>query len=863
MSNSARKFSVLSQGTFPGLIHQTFILLPKLLLIPVLAGICVLAYTAPGNVDLSFDPGADLDEGVGTILVQADGKILIAGGFSTVKGAVRKSIARLHADDTLDSSFNAGETSRFPQWPAIIHSLAEQPDGKILIGGFINTVDGKSRNGVARLNADGTLDNSFNPGSGTSGEAGDFNLNGTVWSLALQPDGKIIIAGGFVSVDGVPRNSVARLNTDGTLDASFNPGSPSRCVIRSVALQADGKVLVGGFILLSNGDERPYLARLNANGSTDTSFTASFANLWRVTCIQLQADGKVLVGGQFTRVNGTVRHNLARLNANGSVDTTFDPGNAFFEGGVNSMLLLPDGKILASGYSYSWVDGASWRGILRLNSDGTVDTGFDSAQGASPDAMVLQQDGSLLIGGGFRTVAGVARRHLARLESEGSLDPGFNSNPSGFDAAVNSILVHPDETILLSGNFTFAGSTSRNGIARLNSDGSLDRSFDPGKGATLPGGAAVRAMDLQANGKLVIGGLFNAVDGVSRNSIARLHEDGRHDETFDPGTGATSLTGGLADVNAVAVQPDGRILIGGSFPLVNGTSRPNVARLNSDGSLDFSFDPGTGASRISGFGGNVYSIALQPDGKVLVGGYFELFNGLPRNGLARLHPDGTLDTSFEPQMSSSSVSIRVILLQPDGKIIVNSNRPGLARYHPDGTVDDTFNAASFHTSSLAFQSDGRIIVAGNFQVIDGVVRNGIARLNPDGSLDLSFDPGTGAGGELINSVALQTDGKLVVGGEFSTLNGVARNYIARLHGGDGTDQPGTGVVRLGISRTGIGLALSWGASEGSGFVLEASESLSADAQWFLEANEPALIGDQQVLPINDEGPSRFFRLRKQ
>jgi uncharacterized delta-60 repeat protein len=201
-----------------------------------------------GALDLTFNVGTGASSWVSNIVLQPDGKIIIGGGFTTYNGTARNYIARLNADGTLDSSFNPGAGAN-----STVYSIALQPDGKILIGGQFTTYYDTNRNGVARLNSDGTLDSSFNPGGGA---------NGTVTSIALQPDGMIIIGGNFTTYNGTARNRIARLKADGTLDTIFNPGIGANFDINTTTIQPDGMIVIGGNFTSYNGVTRNYLARL-------------------------------------------------------------------------------------------------------------------------------------------------------------------------------------------------------------------------------------------------------------------------------------------------------------------------------------------------------------------------------------------------------------------------------------------------------------------------------------------------------------------------------------------------------------------------------------------------------------------------
>ncbi len=252
--------------------------------------------------------------------------------------------------------------------------------------------------------------------------------------------------------------------------------------------------------------------------------------------------------------------------------------------------------------------------------------------------------------------------------------------------------------------------------------GSLDGSFFPGSGAN----GSVTSIVPQPDGKILIGGQFTAVDGVARNRIARLNADGSLDQGFNPGAGAD------ASIEAVVLQRDGKIIVGGHFDSFDGVVRNQIARLNPDGSLDRPFAPS------SSWVNFVATLAVKSDGKVLVSGPFSVFNGEPRSYLVRLNPDGSVDTGFAP------------------------------------IVDNWLEA-------IAFQSDGKIVIAGDFRTVNGVSRRlGVARLNLDGSLDPSFIPGGDIAPTInVRSVAVQTDGKILIGGDFSFINGVRRRSVAR------------------------------------------------------------------------------------
>jgi uncharacterized delta-60 repeat protein len=757
-----------------------------------------------GSLDLAFNPGKGANDTVRSTALQSDGKLVIGGEFTYFDTTARTRIARLNADGTLDTNFNPGSGANLQ-----IESVVIQSDGKMVVGGSFTTFDGVERNRIARLNADGSIDETFNPGGGA---------NNRVNTIALQSDGKLLIGGLFTSYDGVERNRIARLNANGSLDATFNPGTGAGGSVNAIALQSDGKVLIGGGFTTYNGTTRNRIARVNANGTLDTAvYTGTGANS-DVSAIVVRSDGKVLIGGAFTTYNGTTRNRIARLNANGTLDTGLDPGTGA-NASVLSIALQSDGKLVVGG-QFSSYDGTARGRVARLNANGTLDTSFDVGTGVDSSvwSVALRTDGVVHVGGGFTTFNGALVNRIASVNADGSLETSFNPG-RGPNLTVSSFALQPDGKVMVGGDFTTYDSLKRNRVARLNADGSLDTSFNPGTGAS----DSVRAIAMQSDGKLLIGGSFTSYDGTARNRVARLNADGTLDTSFVVGTGVDS------SVWSVALQPDGKILIGGDFTSYDGTARGRVARLNADGTLDGSFTPGAGADA------RVWSVALQPDGKVLIGGDFTSYGNTSRNGIARLNADGSLDTTFggsevlvlvwgcdldgtfylenptgplpgrnetrcaqwdgtwiqqQVNVSGANGTVSAMSLQADGKVLIgggftsydNTSRGRIARLNADGTLDGSFNTgtgANGTVSAMSLQADGKVLIGGDFTSYGGTSRGRIARLNADGSLDTTFNPGTGASSS-VTAMSLQTDGSLLIGGSFSAYSDTPVYRVARL-----------------------------------------------------------------------------------
>jgi len=358
----------------------------------------------PGSVDFAFNPGLGADGPVNAVAVQPDGKIVLAGAFATVDGTVMPRVARLHEDGYLDSFFNPGAGPN-----DTVHAVAVQPDGRILLGGEFTTYSDDNAPRIARLTADGLIDSGFNPGAGA---------NRTVRALAVGANGAIVLGGDFLTVGGVSRPGIARLMADGSLDQTFNPGAGAPGGVFTVAIQSDGKVLAGGGFSSAGGANYPFLARFNADGTVDRSFNTGTGPDGAVRSIAVGADGKVIIGGDFVKLNNVDRARIARLNADGSLDAGFDP-----RPGANQTVygvgVQTDRKVVLAG-NFTEVRGQLMSRYARLNPNGTVDDGFLIFQGA--DALIrslaLQSDTALVVGGDFTTLNGLPRRGIGRVHGD-------------------------------------------------------------------------------------------------------------------------------------------------------------------------------------------------------------------------------------------------------------------------------------------------------------------------------------------------------------------------------------------------------------------------------------------------------------
>ncbi len=663
----------------------------------------------------------------------------------------------------VDPNFNTAVTDG----AGSVNEVVVQPDGKTIIVGSFVRVNNVPQGNIARLNADGTLDTTFNSGIGADEE---------ILAVALQSNGKIIIGGEFSFYNNQFTPGFIRLNTDGSFDNTFNVPSFAG-LVRDIIVYADDRVLVAGFF----NAPASKLVRLSANGPIDPTFTAPAAfTPGDINTIALQPDNKIMIGGDFSDIYGITRRKIARVNADGGLDAAFDPASSL-DGPVNKIVVQPNGKIVVAGrfLSYRNITGAS--GLIRFNPDASVDTAFrlNFPESISGNGVFLQSDGKIIVG---YTSSSLNTGELVRFNVNGTRDTSFTSGSIPGAFPIRDIKAQADGNLLLAGDFITYNNQPKFRLARIDANGAVDSSYSP----TTTSFGNINAVVRQGDGKIVGGGDFRVINGVRRSAVARLNTDGTLDTSFAP---PFDIVG---SVQTIAVQPDGKILIGGDLTALTSPRNRVLVRLNSDGSLDTGFVVNTTTSLVGG----ADSIKLQTDGKIiLVGLYSKITSSVETLGIVRLNQNGSLDTTFNP-LQPELFTIETALIQTDGKIVIGGffspsqggNLPStsLARYNADGTLDTTFNSgavisqtAIFRVRCLAQASDGKIYIGGNFSQLDGSIfyRN-IARLKTDGSFDSSYD--TAVSTNLpVDSVAVQPDGKVIWGGGFTTHKDVPANYIVR------------------------------------------------------------------------------------
>ena len=718
--------------------------LPILRLALLSCGLCLSQLSIAQSAQDGFDPNVN-----GTVHAVArldDGKLLIGGDFSSVGGVFQTRLARLHPDGRRDSSFGNPITGGSVR---VIHIAA---NGDVLIGGenLAATDLAIPMGGLARIKADGTIDIGFKPVS-----AGRVD--------AIIDDGAegFYLGGTFTNVGGQPDAFIARINALGASISGnlLGVNAPVHSLVRDAS---NGAIFVGGEFTQVGGLPVNRLVRLLSDNVRDTRFVADING--SVLAMSLARNGDLLVGGEFTQVNGAARLNFVRLTARGAINTDYPERG--IDNRVRAVVERGDGDIVIAG-DFTRVNNKSIKRIIQFdeNSSRSVIIG---GMDAPVHALLLLDGDHLILGGEFADAGGRVRNRVARAEGQGGVDESLDTVLNGM---VTTVVRLASNQWLVGGDFSQFDGATRTRLALMDSRGEVISPLSGSSDAQLNG--VPLAMAALPTGEIIIAGAFTSAYNAGAGFVIRVNGDASQRSSF-----ASFAADANATVRALAVQPDGRILIGGDFSQVSGVSRPGIARLNANGTLDSTFN-----ALLNG-GAVVRAIAVQRDGKVVIGGTFSSASGSLRNHLARVNgAGGVLDTTFDPNPNGR---IDTLLLQPDGDILVggefttlgSTSRVRVARINSDGSVDTGFNAslssaAVARVSALALQADGRVLIGGT---------NGlIARRLATGATDPTF--AVTSNGSILG-INLGIDGKILLNGSFSSMAGQARDGLARIAASD-------------------------------------------------------------------------------
>jgi uncharacterized delta-60 repeat protein len=789
--------------------------------------------------------------------VQADGKVVMVGSGGPVNSYF--SVFRLNPDGTPDDSFglNGSVRTTLNTGPAETGSMAIQPDGKIIATGYHTPGDFDVREyALVRYNPDGTRDSSFGEGGLIRGNTGYGSL---INAATVLGDGKVLVAG--TTDRRHNRMWLARFNPDGTLDQTFGGQGmaylyyQSSCEGFTLAVQPDGKILIGGEC------SNYYFAiiRTDANGHPDTSFgsdgllVTEFPAAAHINSLAIAEDGKIVAAGTIRTFPSKIA--LARYDAGGGLDDTFGTGGKAVHDNAAmgySLLLRPGGKILVPGEvgqeayleegpektfsldgrpqgtpggKRQQVEGDSEDAhfaLLQFDSHGDLDASFGTGGiakvsfGGKSDAaleLALTPQGRIVAAGQFVGHTGdipLKRLAAAQFSADGQIDPAFGTNGKVLVSPLTSVPELKDAEVV-DGNKVLAlgeinyqsnydGVTTTHALMRYNPDGSIDGSFGIEGRTTFTSSGAYQDVAVLHDGSIVVGGHIG--EGINRDLLlAKFTQDGQPDTAFGEGGYVTTAYGSYTrdTLGMLAVQSDDKIVA--YVHILSEAGDPTPAwgafvRYNPDGSLDEGF--GIGGKAGARFAGATDALVIQPDGKLIVVG-----GSANSIAVSRYNPDGSTDTSFgnqgtaEARQGSFDSYGKALALGIDGKIVAVGfvedaersfeGRDGLAvRFNSNGTVDTTFgdqggvrlNIADYFewSEEVVVQFDGKPLIV--HDPTRGPVS--VVRLNTDGSLDTAF--ATGGLAMLpfsdIYELLTQQDGKVIAAGtrneQFARGFGLAR-----------------------------------------------------------------------------------------
>lgn len=736
------------------------------------------------------------DSYVYSSLVTPEG-VYAAGAFDIYSSTPLKKIVRFLPDQNIiDTTFKLPGTfgAAGAGFNNNIYKIARDPStAKIYAGGAFSSLNGVTYGRLIRLNTDGTADTAFAVGSG---------FNNSVWSIAVASDGKVYVGGDFTTYQGTTSNRIIRLNTNGTIDATFNVGTGASGQVRDMAIDSQGRLVIVGNFATYNGTTVNKITRLNTDGSIDATFVSTGMNASygsQLNYLLVDAQDRIYAIGESTSSynGGASGTTLFRANADGSLDTTYTTRLrwvSYSYPGPSALALDSSGRLYVGNRSVGYNQGA----IVRYNSDGTRDTSYDNGTGVSqpgPWTLSLDSQNRLYVGGFFTALGGVGVSMFGRLLSDGSTDTSFMDIGSGFGTGVSAL--HQDKAGKLTVHFGegwfgagYNGVPGLTLLARINRDGTFDESILNKIGIFYSQSGFTPYLSLSSDSQ---GRIYHAATWCDWCSVPssnwptqvvvwRWFQDGTYDYSWNPTLPAT----GHHRQNAFKIDTDGYVYLGGDFTTVNGQSWNEIIRYDSDGNIDTSFQIGTGFS-----GGSVDVITKdEVNQKVYVGGNFTSYNGTSINKLVRLNINGSLDTAFDIG-SGFNNQITDIAIQSDGKVLVSgyfttyrgSTQNRIVRLNSDGTKDTSFDVGTGFNNApkyLVINAQGKVYAAGLFTTFNGQTRNRVLRLNTDGSLDTGFDTTGGGLNGTVNGIALDPSGDLILGGAFTQYKNVFVDRMVRL-----------------------------------------------------------------------------------
>jgi uncharacterized delta-60 repeat protein len=740
-------------------------------------------FNRDGSIDFTFNP-PNVNDSIRSFVVLPDGKLIIAGEFSTVNNLQRGRIAKLHPDGTLDLDFDTGGTSN-NGFNGDVNTIAVQQDGSIVATGDFTTYRGTARARVARVLPDGGIDLSFTPPTFAT------NNNGRVLTMTVDGQDRILLGGVFTQVNGTVRNNIARLNTDGTLDPSF-PGRPTAESINILQSQPDGNILVGTatsfYRLIGFTPEYPSIQSFSPDVSASigqsATFSVTLAGPASGAIFEWYKDGQLIDGESSASlvIPNVAASHAARYHVKVTVGTTVLQSSSSRLNILGSPYFIHSPSATPGYFGY--------RHHLNAQAGGTGPLNYQWYKNGAP------VNGATHAGYFFQSLsAGDAGSYVLRvtgpegsidsppiflsvLPRHGTVDPSFRFDftpkPSTFNNFYTSLTL-PDGSHLVGGEFN-SDATGIRTLLHLFPDGTINSSFDS---STLGINGAVKWLFRLSDGKILVG---------SEYGVIRLLADLTKDELFTfPNIGS----GGGSAIITMALMSDNTLLVqaGAGATVPNYPSK--LFRTSQNGTIDYDL-PAISLTPSA----SVTAISEDPDGRILLGGSFTNVAGQARHRVARLDENGLIDLPFTGPATFTSSSgvprINAITAGPDGSVFIGGENISLIGPAPAGRVAKfdavtgahipSFFASSFsgNAHALRILSDGRVSAAGNFIMNSNNARTVYEVLHPNGARDLR-GLGTTTGNSIATgaAVAMTPSGQAthLLSGSFSAQENI--QYFAR------------------------------------------------------------------------------------
>jgi len=619
-----------------------------------------------------------------------------------------------------------------------VYAIVNATDGSTYVGGDFTTVNLYSGNGVIIDTGNGVWDYK------------DATVIGAILCVVSIPStmgGGWYIGGEFTSINGQPRNRLARINADGSLH-SFDPNMDNR--VFSLALDASGNLYVGGwFSTIGGSTTRSYIAKFDNTGAL-TSFDPNLNG--HVYALAFDTIGNLYVGGSFRTVGGKSHNRLAKFDTAG-VFMSFNPN---MNGIVRTLVFDESGNLYAGG-EFTTVGAITRNRIAKFDNTGVL-TSFNPNMDNKVNTLAIDASGNLYAGGAFSTVGGsTTRNRIAKFDNTGALmsfDPNMNNE-------VNAIVLDSTGNLYAGGFFTtVGGTTTRNYLAKFNNVGNLTN-FNPNMGNN------VFALACNMSGDLYVGGQFTTIgESITRNSLVKFDNAGIL-TSFNPNINGS--------VRSIVLDTIGNLYVGGDFTSVGGTiTRNRLAKFDKVGDLT-NFDPN--------IGNTVLTLALDASGNLYVGGSFTTVGGsTTRNRIAKYDNTGVL-TNFNPSMNNT---VLALVLDASENLYVggdfssvggSTTRNRIAKFDNSGVLTNFDPDLNIRVSAIAFDSSGNLYVGGAFTTVGGsITRRYLAKFDNSGALT-SFDPNMNNG---VSVLAIDARGNLFAGGSFTSVGGsTTRNRIAK------------------------------------------------------------------------------------